>query len=121
MASIPRQSALTASCTSSTGLPYTHQNDCWITASLPSSAVWSINPSCVWAALFRVWVCVQQRHQRYVMVDLDHEEDEEATRGLVGAHTSGGGHGTCVVVLAPQSCGVQSGVAPVKFRALLLQ
>lgn len=38
--------------------------------------------------------CLPQRHQRYVMVDLDHEEDEEATRGLVGgAHTSGGGHG----------------------------
>jgi len=39
-------------------------------------------------------VCTLQRHQRYVMVDLDHEEDEEATRGLVGAHTSSGGHGT---------------------------
>jgi hypothetical protein len=34
-----------------------------------------------------------QRHQRYVMVDLDREEDEEATRGLVGALGSGGGHG----------------------------
>jgi hypothetical protein len=34
-----------------------------------------------------------QRHQRYVMVDLDHEEDEEATRGLVGGQASGGGHG----------------------------
>ena len=43
-----------------------------------------------------VLCCALQRHQRYVMVDLDHEEDEEATRGLVGgAHTSGGGHGEC--------------------------
>jgi hypothetical protein len=40
-----------------------------------------------------VLVMSLQRHQRYVMVDLDHEEDEEATRGLVGAQTSGGGHG----------------------------